>query len=120
MLQVVFAQPGTLPEMPINPEWILEGHPKAFGQVFVQSADKLISSGVWECSTGRFRWDFGWDEFVSIVSGEVEITESGGRCYRLRPGDIAHFPLGLQTQWRVLQPVRKVFTIRTAVPFELK
>jgi hypothetical protein len=108
-----------LPDMPIEPSWITAGSPQARGTVLVQSADKLVSSGLWSCTAGEFQWEFGWDEFVHVLEGEAIITEEGGESYTLRPGDTAHFPLGLKTQWHVPEFVKKAFTIRTSEPFEV-
>ena len=108
-----------LPAMPIEPSWIVEGSPDARGAVLLQSQDKLLSSGLWSCTAGRFRWEFGWDEFVHILEGEVTITEDGGRTYKLRAGDSAHFPLGLHTHWHIPEFVKKSFTFRTPEPFDL-
>jgi uncharacterized cupin superfamily protein len=110
---------GDLPEMPIEPSWILEGLPISHGAVLVQSADKKVSSGLWECSAGRFRWTFGWDEFVHVLEGEATIKPEGGPAITLRAGDTAHFPLGLQTEWLVPRHIRKAFTVRTAEPLVL-
>jgi uncharacterized cupin superfamily protein len=107
------------PDMPINPDWIEDGNPVAKGAILVQSDDKRLSCGVWECSPGRFEWNFGWDEFARIFEGEVTIREDGGKTYTLGPGDIVHFPLGLKTHWRVKKTVRKVFFIRTPEPLNL-
>jgi uncharacterized cupin superfamily protein len=113
------ASQAPLPEMPIEPSWIVEGSPEARGTVLLQSEDKLVSSGLWSCTAGRFRWEFGWDEFVHILEGEATITEEGGNTCTLRPGDSAHFPLGLKTQWHVPEFVKKTFTIRTPEAFNL-
>jgi uncharacterized protein len=110
---------GDLPEMAIDPSWIIEGLPRAQGKVLVQSADKKVSTGLWECSAGRFKWTFVWDEFVHILEGEVTIKQESGPTVTLRPGDTAHFPLGLKTEWLVPHHVRKVFTVRTAEPLVL-
>ena len=111
---------GTLPDMPIEPSWIKEGNPIARGTVLTQSADKCVSSGLWSCEPGQFEWTFGWDEFVHLLEGEVDITEDGtDHTLTLRPGDMAHFPLGVKTHWHVKQAVRKFFVIRTPDPFEL-
>ena len=110
---------GELPEMPIQPDWILEGSPRACGTVLLQSDDKLASSGLWSCTAGKFNWIFGWDEFVHVLEGEATITEDGGETYTLRAGDFAHFPIGLKTEWHVSNFVKKVFTIRTPEPFVL-
>ena len=81
--------------------------------MLLQSADKLVSSGLWECTAGRFNWTFEWDEFVHVLEGEVTISEDGGDTYTLRAGDFAHFPIGLKTEWHVPKYVKKVFTLRT-------
>ena len=108
-----------IPEMPIEPSWITEGSPLARGTILAQSADKLVSTGIWSCTAGKFRWEFTWDEFVHVLEGEAVITEEGGETYTLRAGETAHFPIGLKTQWHVPRFVKKAFTIRTPEPFEL-
>jgi uncharacterized cupin superfamily protein len=116
-IQKAEAFQGELPEMPIEPSWVIEGTPQARGTVLVQSADKLVTSGLWSCTAGKFQWVFSWDEFVHILDGEVVISEEGGETYTLNPGDFAHFPLGLKTKWHVPNFVKKAFTIRTPEPF---
>lgn len=109
-----------LPPMPIEPSWIIEGDPVARGTVLTQSEDKKVSSGLWTCEPGKFEWTFGWDEFVHVLEGEVEIREDGTEnSVTLRAGDVAHFPLGTRTYWHVKEAVRKFFVIRTAEPFEV-
>jgi uncharacterized cupin superfamily protein len=110
---------GELPPMPIDPAWILEGTPDARGTVLLQSADKLLSSGLWSCTAGRFRWIFSWDEFVRILEGEATITDETGKSITLKAGDLAHFPRGAATEWHVPRFVKKVFTLRTPEPFVL-
>lgn len=111
--------PSELPPMPIEPDWILEGTPTACGAVLTQSTDKLLSSGYWSCTSGKFKWEFIWDEFIIILEGEATIKEEDGMTHILRAGDVAHFPRGMTTYWEVPTFVRKFFTLRTAEPFEL-
>ncbi len=119
-LQVAATPAGELPDMPIEPSWIKEGNPVARGTVLTQSEDKQVSSGLWACEPGKFEWTFGWDEFVHLLEGEVDITEDGtDNTVTLRPGDMAHFPLGMKTHWHVKEAVRKFFVIRTPEPLEL-
>jgi uncharacterized cupin superfamily protein len=118
-IQKVEAFRGELPDMPIEPAWVLGGRPIAKGKVLLQSADKLVSSGLWSCTAGRFRWVFAWDEFVHVLEGEVTIKEEGGNTYTLKAGDFAHFPRGLKSEWDVPKFVRKVFTLRTPEPFNV-
>ena len=119
-LQTALTSSEPLPDMPIEPSWIKEGNPVARGTVLTQSADKKVSSGLWSCEPGKFEWTFGWDEFVQVLEGEVEITEDGTEnTITPQPGDMAHFPLGMKTHWHVKTAVRKFFVIRTPEPFEL-
>lgn len=106
-----------LPPMPIEPAWIIKGKPEARGAVLMQSPDKCVSSGFWECTAGEFQWTFGWDEFIHVLEGEVTIREENGSTHTLRAGDSAHFPLGLKTFWTVPRYVRKFFVLRTPQPF---
>lgn len=115
----VRASSEPLPPMPLAPESIREGTPQAFGRILLQSDDKRISSGLWECTPGRFTWDFTWDEFVHVHVGHVVVTTEDGRRIELRAGDFAAFPRGLKTEWQVLERVRKTFTVRTPEPLEL-
>ena len=119
-LQTASPNSEPLPPMPIEPSWIKDGNPVARGTVLTQSADKKVSSGLWSCEPGKFEWTFGWDEFVHVLEGEVEITEDGtDNIVTLQAGDMAHFALGMKTHWHVKTAVRKFFVIRTPEPFEL-
>jgi uncharacterized cupin superfamily protein len=102
--------------MPINPEWVTEGNPTALGTILLQSEDKKLSMGFWECSPGMFDWTFGWDEFARLSEGEVSISEEAGETYTLIAGDLVHFPLGLKTRWHVKKTVKKIFFLRTPEP----
>jgi uncharacterized cupin superfamily protein len=113
------ASPEPLPPMPLAPESILAGRPEAFGRVLLQSDDKRVSSGLWECTPGRFTWEFVWDEFVHVHAGHVIVTTQDGQRVELRAGDFATFPRGLKTEWHVLEKVRKTFTVRTPEPLNL-
>ncbi len=118
-MRVADGQSLRLADMPIPPEWILEGNPVARGHVMVQSADQKQSSGIWECSAGKFHFIFPWHETFRILEGEVTIQEEGGNTHALRAGDFAHFPLGLKTTWEVKERVRKVFFLVTPEPLQL-
>ena len=107
-----------LPDMPLEAEQIKEGNPVSRGMIAMQSEDKKMSTGFWECSKGTFEWIYTWDESVYILEGEVEVSEEGGKSYSLKPGDITHFPKGIKTLWCVIQPVKKMFVVRTSEPLE--
>jgi len=106
-------------DFPLLAEQVLEGSPQAKIWIHAQSADKLFTQGVWDCTAGQFSWDYQWDEFVMILEGEATITVDNGEPFTLRAGDFCHFPNGLKTIWQVDDYVKKTFTLRTPEPLEL-
>ena len=108
-----------LTDYPLSKDQILDGSPKSRIWINAQSGDKKLSQGVWDCTAGRFSWEFTWDEFVMILEGEVTITPEIGESFTLRAGDFCHFPLGLKTLWQVDKYIKKTFTICTPEPLDL-
>ena len=101
---------------PITPGWVLSGTPEARAQVLVVSKDRTTRNLVWDCTPGRFNWQYFQDETVYIISGEVFITDESGSERRLGAGDMALFPAGSSCTWRVTSHVRKVAVVRIPVP----
>jgi uncharacterized cupin superfamily protein len=101
-----------LPAMPIDPTWIREGNPSACGRLHVQSGDRLLGAGIWECTPGTFDWRYVWDEFCFITAGEVDLIEADGTRRTMGAGDLVHFRLGSTVRWVVKETVRKAFFIR--------
>jgi uncharacterized cupin superfamily protein len=66
---------------------IVEGHPKGSGKITFQTGDKLVSGGVWGCSTGVFDLTFGWDEMAYLLEGDLTIQQTSGEEIRVKPGD---------------------------------
>src|SRR5215472_3892979 len=71
---------------PISMDWILSGKPHARSKLLAKSHDGTSYVVVWECSAGRFEWHYTEDETVTIILGEVFITENGEER-RLGQGD---------------------------------
>ena len=105
-----------LPLRPIEPSWIEEGTPVARARILTKSPDDRLSSGVWECTAGKFKWIYGVDEIVHILAGEVVIREEGRPAYTLSSGDVAYFPLGLVTHWDIARYVKKFFVGNPEIP----
>lgn len=106
----------SLEPAPIEPSWILEGTPVARTAVWSVSSDTTTTAMVWDCTAGRFRWFFGGDEIVSILEGEVTVTDAAGSERTLRPGDGALFRAGTWTVWHVPTYVKKVAICRDTLP----
>jgi uncharacterized cupin superfamily protein len=59
---------------------------------------------------------YGVEETVHVISGEVFITNDDGAERRLGPGDMAFFPAGSRSLWRVPCAVRKLAVCRHSLP----
>src|SRR5882762_5444671 len=105
---IVVALPAQvdLAPAPIPADWILAGKPEARSKQLVRSRDGASSIMAWSCTAGRFNWRYTVDETVHIISGEVFITDETGEERRLGPGDMAFFPAGSRSIWRVPRQVR--------------
>jgi uncharacterized cupin superfamily protein len=105
-----------LVEDPIEPSWILEGQPRARSGRHSWSRDEWATTVVWECSAGRFTWEYGWDESVYVLEGEVHLTSPTGEQTTLRAGDLGYFPAGTRWTWQIDDRVRKVAFNRRPTP----
>jgi uncharacterized cupin superfamily protein len=104
--------PRDLPLAPIEPADIEEGQPIARGITLGHSPDERLSMGLWDCTSGKFKWTFWVDEVVHILDGEATVREASGAVHELGPGSVAYFPLGLVARWEVPRYVRKLFVVR--------
>lgn len=96
---------------PMPAEQVLEGDPRASFAVLWQSPDRKRAIGVYECTPGRFTWDFTSDETVCVVEGRATIAPAGGEPFELSAGDIVFFPTGLKTEWLVTETLRDAFSV---------
>jgi uncharacterized protein len=120
-MQIIFADPTTvaLDPAPIAPGWIVEGTPQARARELARSADGTSVVIAWSCTAGRFNWHYGVDEMVHVISGDAFVTDENGVERRLGPGDMAFFPAGSRSLWRVRVAVRKLAVCRHALPKSL-
>jgi uncharacterized protein len=117
-MSIVIADPATvaLDPAPITPDWIVEGKPQARAKELARSEDGTSVVVAWSCTAGRFRWHYSVDETVHVISGEVWITNEDDVERRLGPGDMAFFPAGSTSLWRVPAEVRKLAVCRHTLP----
>lgn len=100
----------------IPKDWIIDGEPKAQSALLSRSTDGAAVTVVWETTRGTFRWYFNIDETVSVLDGEVFITDEKNVVRRLGPGDVAYFRGGMWSTWRVPDRLRKIAFIRHGMP----
>ena len=106
----------TLAPAPINPAWLLEGHPKTEASEIAHSDDGTTRVYVWQTSAARFDWFYDSDEIVTVSDCGVLIDDHGHGIRRLGPGDVAFFPAGARTTWRVPDHLRKIATLKRPAP----
>jgi uncharacterized protein len=110
------AASAELEPAPISPDWILAGTPQARSKILAKSHDRTSWVMVWECTAGRFNWQYSEDETVVVISGEVFITTEKGEERRLGQGDMGFFPAGSSCTWRVDDRIKKVAVLRKDLP----
>jgi len=102
-----------LESVPITPADVLAGDPVARGTRLSDSADGRLSTNIWDCTAGTFRWHFSVDEIIHVLDGHVRVHDQDGGVHELRAGDVAHFPLGTTTVWEIDEYVRKLAILRS-------
>jgi uncharacterized protein len=101
---------------PIEPTWIIEGHPVAQCSVLSKSADGLATTMVWQCSEGKFNWYYDFDETILILEGSVVLESDTMAATRHGPGDVIFFRDGAHARWHVEGHVRKLAFCRKTQP----
>ena len=92
---------------------VLAGDPAA-GVAWLRttaSGEGTLYAGIFVVQPSRFRYDFGHDECLHVIEGDVEIVVDGEAPVRLRAGDVAAFSAGTTSTWTVHAPLRKFFVI---------
>lgn len=110
------SQPSTgyeLEPVAIPKEWLIEGQPRAREKPLAQSTDGLAAAFMWDCSSGRFHWEYPSEEIMHVLQG-CAIVEISGVSRRLQAGDTHVFPGGSRFRWTVPDYVRFVtFRLRS-------
>jgi uncharacterized protein len=111
---------SNLTPSPIEPSWIIEGNPVAEACLLSQSADKQACSLVWQCSEGKFNWNYDYDETILILEGSIVIENDAMPPTRYGPGDVIFFKDGARAKWHVESQVRKLAFCRKTQPVLLR
>ncbi len=93
---------------PITPADVLDGDPVARSVKLTESANGRVTSHIWDCTAGSFRWHYGCDEVIHILEGEALIEDESGSSLVIAAGDIVQFAFGSSALWTVPTYVRKV------------
>ncbi|MDH2406918.1 cupin domain-containing protein [Bradyrhizobium sp. SSUT18] len=80
-------------------------------KVAFKSSTDAISTGVWECSPGRWRRQVFQAEFSTFLSGRCTFTPDDGPEIVLEAGDSIYFHTNTNGEWNIIETVRKAYVI---------
>jgi uncharacterized cupin superfamily protein len=100
---------------PFPPGWVVSGSPEARCKKVVRSHDRTSHIVVWDCTPGSFKWHYGMDEAIIVISGEAFMINDKGEERRFGPGDLGFFPAGTSCTWRITEHLRKVGVLRESM-----
>ena len=92
---------------------VFEGDPAA-GVAWLRTggtAGATLYAGIFTVQPSKFRYDFGNDECIHVIEGDIEIAVDGEAAVELRAVDVAAFSGGTKSTWTVRKPLRKFFVI---------
>ncbi len=90
---------------------VIWGAPR-FSSWSLDEAGKGLSSGIWEATPGKWRFENPHWEYCRILSGVSVVTEDGGVAHSLRAGDGFILRAGFKGTWEVIETTRKDYVIR--------
>ncbi len=96
-----------------RPERLVAGNPRRETWTLYESADGVMSSGIWACEVGHWRIVFppGKDEYFFVLEGHVRLHDTVGGHTDVKAGQGAVIPGGFEGAFEVVEPVRKHFVV---------
>jgi uncharacterized cupin superfamily protein len=116
--QILIASSGRtdLQPEPITPADVLDGDPVARSVKLTESSNGRVTSHIWDCTAGSFRWHYNCDEVIHILEGEALVEDESGNSFVFSAGDVVQFAIGSSAQWTVPTYIRKVAFLSTPHP----
>lgn len=105
---------------PIPQAWVLEGNPVARNRLLAGSSDRLASTYMWDCTSGRFNWLYDRDEVTHVLEGSAVIEDDAGVRRWLQAGDTFLFPAGSRFQWTVPGYIRRIAFLHSPLSREMR
>jgi uncharacterized cupin superfamily protein len=107
---------ATFSPAPIPSDWVISGSPTTEIAAVSETHDGSANVYLWRTTASTFRWTHQSDEIITILDGDVVITEADGRRHHLTPGDVAHFPVGSVQLWEVPRTLLKSAILKHRPP----
>jgi len=111
LLVTIDTDPESTPEeaLPL-PERLISGSPQFKTWARDASRGETVTTGIWEATPGETHSLKGTTfEFCHILSGLIEIDETGGETRTYRAGDSFVMKPGFVGVWRTIETVRKIY-----------
>jgi uncharacterized cupin superfamily protein len=98
-----------VPSQALSPDWLISGAIDEHLKMLYTAPDEKFMVLVWEnrCSIETRLPDYPVDEFLTIISGNVEIENEEGRKASYGAGDSVFIEKGTTCIWRQNGPLRK-------------
>ena len=105
-------QSGMEPSRLVDPANFIVADPRETILTPFTNAQGNVTAGVWECSPFKEDYDpYGVDEFCTVLSGSVTITNADGHAETFGPGDSFVMPQDFKGTWHVTETLRKFWMI---------
>ncbi|MBE7197802.1 MAG: DUF861 domain-containing protein [Parafilimonas terrae] len=101
---------------PIPAEWVVSGDPVTEIASVSGTHDGSAHVYLWRTTASTFRWTHRSDEIITVLEGDVYITEADGKRHHLKAGDVAHFPVGSVQLWEVPKSLLKSAILKHRSP----
>ena len=79
------------------------------------SIDETPQAAIWRVLPGsapeEFPYEFHGNELMHVLEGVLEVAVEGGETVTIRAGEVAYFPAGTRSIWRLTTPLRKLFMV---------
>ncbi len=96
----------------VAPEKIVSGDPKTTYKLLHASPDERFTTGIWECTPGKWRVNYTTDdEFCTLIEGHVRLTPEDGAPQDYKAPDSFIIPCGFKGTWEAVTKIRKYFVI---------
>jgi uncharacterized cupin superfamily protein len=103
---------GLQPSDMTAPEAFTTDDRTELNDTFFATDDGSILTGVWECAPCREEIDASpVHEMMTIISGELRLTDADGQSETFRAGDTFFIPKGTPVIWEITSTLRKFYMI---------
>lgn len=95
----------------VEQDRLIAGSPARTYKVLYTSKSEEFSSGIYECTPGKWKISYTEDEFCTLLEGHLRLTSDQGDVQEFKAPDSFLIPSGFQGVWEPLTKLRKFFVI---------